>query len=617
MDFKCFIESSDGSFSKEVFPHDIQDLGRETKDDPNNIYYRWGLNKEITLINYPAEGIDDAKWALEFSKGNNIDRSTKLYFKIIRTSDGTEWLKTSFRFYDLEFETDETHYVKAMFKPSIEDEYTVFENNKDKEFNIINNLSGTDIIGRVKSKLQIEIKYLQATRYPTYINESKPTGDGWTVWYIDENPPDARVSVLIIWVRQYIQITKNTNPIGWTKVTNESTKYYDVYVKSFAPEYISPNNSEILYLECGEKADNTWYKIGDSRDILMIRSSGETDFKPFRRCVYFSKWVKKSVYNGGSYTNIQLTFKGYYFKDCIQELISNFSNYIVKSTYFFNDTLPDGTIITGNYVTQENENILNKLFLIDKLDFKRPTASELTTIAKITLNDLNNDLFNLFQVYPHIDENGDYRYEHISYWLNKKELGIDLIQEYSEFISDRSFKFDKIKIPNREKFALPEARSIDFIENEINYDNVAPLEDGENIIDFTLKKLYSDCDSILTDLENSSNDGFVIVVLDQENNIKISEGLISGEQIQNAELSFANLLPKYWIHNRPFYQGYVNNILTEFTMKYLKRGNPIKIVSNKEIIPEKLVKTYIGKGIIDKLTEYLNDEKEIELLYNI
>jgi hypothetical protein len=616
MEFKCFIESDDGSFSREVFPYDIQDLGRETKREEGKIYYRFSPNKSITLIDYPKEGIDDASWALDFAKGNDLDRSTKLYFKIIRTSDGVEWLKTSFRFYDLEFETDEDHYVKAVFKPDMEDEYTVFENNKDKEFNIIQNVAGTDIVGSVKSILQFEITYLDKDLYPAQINSVKPSGDAWTTWYIDENPPDVRtlggvaISVMIIWARQYIQITKNVGPAGWTKVTDESTKFFDVYVKSYSPEYSVPTSSEFLYLTCGEEADDTWFKLCSSTEILYVRPTVS------RVCITYSKWVKKTVYNGGVYTDIELTFMGYYLKDCIQQLISNFSALNVKSTFLFNDPYPNGTVETDNYVTH-TENILNKLYLIDKLDFKRPTASELTTIAKITLSNLNNDLFNLFQVYPFVDENGDYRYEHISYWLNNKELGIDLTQEYSQYLTDRSFKFDKIEIPNREKFSLPEAKSTDFLENEIKYDNVAPLEDGENIKDFTLKKLYTDCDAILTDLENSSNEGFVLIILDEDNNIKISEGLLSGEQVQNAELSFANLLPKYWIHDRPFYKGYINEVLTDFIMKYIKRGNPFKIMSNEDIDPKKLVKTYIGDGIVDKLTEYLNDDKDIELLYKI
>jgi hypothetical protein len=609
MEFKCFIESDDGSFSREVFPYDIQDLGRETKREEGKIYYRFSPNKSITLIDYPKEGIDDASWALDFAKGNDLDRSTKLYFKIIRTSDGIEWLKTSFRFYDLEFETDEDHYVKAIFKPDMEDEYTIFENNKDKEFDIIGRSTGSEV--GVNYYSDIEFILTQSSTPPDSTYKLF-----LTVVYLV--PLIGSQQERYIHAREFITIPRNEFISGWTDISdykNEMhiwTRHWDIGFSDIR-DYFVIRQLGILSETVLDYYNNLTILDQNRQYITLCDFTGNMGPVYSGEAVYF--------YNDYYYNlRTKMTYKyniGHNLKNSIQRLLTQIDiNLEIKSTFLFNDTYPNGTVVSDNYVTH-TENILNKLYLIDKLDFKRPNASELTNIANITLSNLNNDLFNLFQVYPFVDENGDYRYEHISYWLNNKELGIDLTQEYSQYLTDRSFKFDKIEIPNREKFSLPEAKSIDFLENEIKYDNVAPLEDGENVKDFTLKKLYTDCDAILTDLENSSNEGFVLVILDEDNNIKISEGLLSGEQVQNAELSFANLLPKYWIHDRPFYKGYINEVLTDFIMKYIKRGNPLKIMSSEDINPKKLVKTYIGDGIVDKLTEYLNDDKDIELLYKI
>jgi hypothetical protein len=638
--YKYYIETSDGSFSREIFPHDILDFGKTTKRNPGKKYYRWSPTKELTLIN------DDAIWASNFCKGNDISRDDKLIFKIIRQSDKYEWLKASFRFYDVEVETDDVHYAKAIFKPVTEDDYTEFELNKDKDYNIITKELKKVTISYKSSGLEFVQSYQLSEIPENYY------------YLLQVATHDSSNTISTLYCREYAIVPESVSfySTGWIKIEtdkNNLSKWVRNWNVAYPDlnEYViirkQTNNTEYISGDTGQ-----WYYFSELPAYSITTNNVDTTIEDREFTViadYSANAASLPDGHGGSISlrgQTVILYNDYAFahtetnqiigivtarvahnlKNCIQQLLDNFTTRKVKSSFFWNDPYPDGTTPIGNYVTQlQGSNILNNLYIIDKLDFKRPTASQLTTVANITLSDLNSDLYSLFQVYPFIDKNGDYRYEHINFW--KGEPGIDLTNLYPEFISDRSFKFDKIGV-GREKFSLPESKNTDFRDNNIEYDNIAPKEDGENADDYPVKKLYTDCDYILNNIESSSNDGFVFVILDmgtltissasiEINTIRVSYGRLSVKNIQNAELSWANLLFNYWKYDRPYSKGYINGVLINFTMKKIKRGAEIKLTAKEDIDPEKHVKTYIGEGTVDKLTEYLTGDKEIELVYDI
>lgn len=609
MDFRCYISGS--TFSKEVFPFNIHDIARKAKKKDNEIYIRFELTEDLHFTNYPAENIDDATFLYNWVNGNSdISRDERLTLLIKQVDNGVEkdWWTGTFRFYDLKVTTDNTHYIDVVLKPDLQDDYTIFDNNKNKDFNIISGLT----------RNSVGIDYYTDVEF-IITESSSPPDSTWKLFKMVLYLPAAGFSPdhnRWIYAREYVSIPRLQTPSG-TGWTDLSEQYDDIHkwVRHWDTGFSGIANyivikKYLIFQEIYTNYNDTTAEFDFYRDKQIIFEGGI----PGGWIVY--------LYNDYYYSlrvSISLNYSiGYTLKDSLQKLISYIDpTRTVMSSFLFNDNDEDGNTYYDNYVLNDGSlNKLTKSYLIDKRDFKRPNASQLTSIANVKLEDINKDLFTLFQIFPFIDKQGNYRYEHINYW--QRQLGINLKTNHDEFINDKySFDFDKVKFPNREKFTPIEAGSTDFLENSINYDNIAPVDYEENTEEFTTKILYTDVDYILRNLENTSDEGFVLVLLDDDDNIKVSTGVLSGYDVQNAYLSFANLIPLYWPYNRPYLKGYINGVLTEFTMKKIKQGEEIEIVSKEDIDPEKLVETYMGQGEVDELTEYLDGRKKIKLLYNL
>ena len=130
-------------------------------------------------------------------------------------------------------------------------------------------------------------------------------------------------------------------------------------------------------------------------------------------------------------------------------------------------------------------------------------------------------------------------------------------------------------------------------------------------------------------MERVPNDGIMIVATDGipvmygatscEATILNEEGVLSSENRINGHLSIANLHYHYWKHDRIFAQGYMNNVLTNFTtyqkIKQIKDLS-FPICCNVDFDITETVTTELGTAEVQE-AEYFPFDYKLNLKLNI
>lgn len=222
-------------------------------------------------------------------------------------------------------------------------------------------------------------------------------------------------------------------------------------------------------------------------------------------------------------------------------------------------------ISSTNYVTQQT-NTLTNLIIFQKSDVKRPNTSNNATKGETNFIDLLEQLCNTLNCgYKVIDNT--FRIEHISWF--ESDLGIDLpAHDIKKLLrGTRKHSYDATRLPKYEKFEFMESGSADFVGTDIIYESGCVNNDLEN-------KSTNSIESITTDvmhcLENPdpdsdvSDDGFVIVACDENNNILYQNGILEANTVVNNVLSWAHLHRDYWKHGRVLSSGEMNGQQTDF-----------------------------------------------------
>ena len=307
-----------------------------------------------------------------------------------------------------------------------------------------------------------------------------------------------------------------------------------------------------------------------------------------------------------------------------------------ESTFFDNDALPTGaptdidTLITANptysYVT-EAVNKLNYLMIAQKSDviacLAAPGAgcasSEAATKGMLSFNELAKILYNMFQVYPFIDPDGNFRFEHERYF--NKELGdVDLTTEKNSFINEtwdlrtNKYKYVVQDLYGKERWRFMEQNYPDFIGETIDYDSILSntrikQEEKEYSVDMVttdIMMIYQ-VEKPTPSLEGPiSTDGFVILQCSESGGVYTcdnEEGALSGASMPNNHLSVANLQDKYWRWNRIQEEGTMNKVAVEFNSTSTPEVSFQRIIEQVPLIfnntdhdPLKLIKTSLGNG---------------------
>jgi hypothetical protein len=228
------------------------------------------------------------------------------------------------------------------------------------------------------------------------------------------------------------------------------------------------------------------------------------------------------------------------------------------------------------------------------------------------------DYFSSREIYAYIDSEGNYRIEHIKYFLATSV--IDLTQEaYRKYIRDRfDYSFDKIEVPKREIWSEKYFVNNPYKNQTIVYENDSLILDVENKKEYKLSAFLTDLDGILSDLESVSEDDFVLIALNTLA-VVVSNKDNLGVYHQNYLLSNEYLTEKFNIFDRPYHKGELNGVEIEFeSTKNIKKQKEV-IVNDCEldISTDNGIKTYIGIAKIEKMAEDIYGKKTMELSYNL
>ncbi len=291
---------------------------------------------------------------------------------------------------------------------------------------------------------------------------------------------------------------------------------------------------------------------------------------------------------------------------------------------FYSKFFSDST----NYVTGSNPNQLRNIYLAQKSDIKRSDATEKASIGIVTMKGVLEWLTNLLNA-QYIIEAGKLRVEHLTYFENTV-VGLDLTG--SEIDTSQEYEEDSGVIVRSESWELMDSRTSQFTpQRMIEY---SPDRSPQITKKYPLQLLTSDIRHVINNPDDISDEGFVIVVADDNGEIlsEIPFNRIYPEH--NMHLSIVNLQQHYWKYLRPLKHALVNGIDQEFVSEIRKRKQKsivFQLTDSIQCDANKLVRTdlyvyepnddeyYITSqtGKITSKTHDLNTDKvTIELVYS-
>ena len=251
--------------------------------------------------------------------------------------------------------------------------------------------------------------------------------------------------------------------------------------------------------------------------------------------------------------------------------------------------------------------------------------------AQTTLNTILKMLRDVYKCFWFV-EDGKLKIEHISYFKNggtynyNPVIGTDLTKIENPrnakkwgFLTSQ-YEFDKADMPERFHFAWMDdvTEAFEGYPIEVNSRYVSPgrIEDI-NVTGFT-----TDVDYMMLNPGAISQDGFALfaaIYINGRYELPIVERNIDGADIrlQNGYLSWITLQPNYYLSDLPAKKVVINKTYYEVTETSRKRKQKVKFPTLETIDTNKLVKTYLGNGQIEKISVNLSSRiNEVTLKYD-
>jgi len=315
-----------------------------------------------------------------------------------------------------------------------------------------------------------------------------------------------------------------------------------------------------------------------------------------------------------------------------------------QSTFFENDL----TVDTDNYVTGVDPNPLNDIMITDKSNILAEAAAggggaafAPATISNLSLKTLLNTLKHLYDIRWHIDIDGFFRIEHVSFYTNALGiLGLNDLTILTNPYTNREYayhtnKYEYLDLPDREEFIYSEKGSnvpyhgqYEFEDQflDYTYNNTSPggTKNTKEVISHTIFGFTNDLNWLCTWFDEPSKDGFTILQV-SPNGVGIDYRVAA----DNPWLRWSMLVSLYWLHYRPFIygiRGYIDHIqpwvvVTFKSKRRSKKQIPIEIHGccdpfNDDFDIFDLIKTWLGNGEIYNFKyELSSGAVTVELLY--
>ena len=202
-------------------------------------------------------------------------------------------------------------------------------------------------------------------------------------------------------------------------------------------------------------------------------------------------------------------------------------------------------------------------------DVKDPAATEPATNEQISLKEILESYVNAkLNCFWRVDENTRRLIiEHYNDLNNQGVLDLTAIQSGQFTKLKNEYNYDLTDTPAAEEFPSLDF-AIDFTGVDINYDN----DCSSGVKSYNTSKFFSEVESIYENPDEYGNDGLVMITPDSlapkdfgsSNSARSEVGAITGDYYPNVPQGMANLHEKFWKYYRPFPQGEMNFVGTQF-----------------------------------------------------
>lgn len=311
----------------------------------------------------------------------------------------------------------------------------------------------------------------------------------------------------------------------------------------------------------------------------------------------------------------------YMLTDAISLLLAKVSSTVIfgKTTaysVFLNSADPITSAVRTYFLTPKSN--------VKKIDYDNPA-----TKAPITLRTIFDMLRDCFKCYWFVDNN-KLRIEHISFFNNGGsydptylQVGVDLTNMvYSRngktfAFGQETITFDKPDMAARYEFGWMDDVTLPFNGEPLNV--IGPYINKDKIEKINVSEFTSDIDYILINPSDISDDGFVLMAAKVEENewtlpvIKLTN--MDNVVIQNGYCAFA-YMQTYYRYDMPtssYTVGDNPNVQSAVSL-HRNKTQEVKFPCPQDIDVQKLVKTLVGSGRIEKLTINLSSRNGTAIL---
>lgn len=251
-------------------------------------------------------------------------------------------------------------------------------------------------------------------------------------------------------------------------------------------------------------------------------------------------------------------------RKCFEAFLQEICPHLTLESDFFQwNPTPEGAS-NINYATGLKSKVLHWV-LFQKSDVKRPNANNNATIVTTNFADLLKDICNIAQLKYAVTDDNKFKIEHVDYYKDP-EVGLDTTtpELVKNTRGNRSYSYDKDKIPKNETFKFMEPSYGDFQGRDIVYSGSCAGQGDTKEIAYNVEKITTDVILCLSNPDPDSkvsDDGFVLIAVNGANAI-LSEASILGGNILNNTLAWAQLHRDYWRYNRAQKTFNMNGSLT-------------------------------------------------------
>ena len=251
-------------------------------------------------------------------------------------------------------------------------------------------------------------------------------------------------------------------------------------------------------------------------------------------------------------------------------------------------------------------------------EFSQPAAK-----APITLKQVLDMLRDVYQAYWHIDGT-KLCIEHIEYYRNGENYGPPTLGWDTTTMTSRNgepwafatskYKYNKEQMPQTFQFGWMDDVTEAFMGKPINV--LSPYVEPGQIEETRVAVFTSDVDYLLLNPQDISKDGFVLMAGTPDNgDYRLSEGGIAPGSfpwqtrylyLQNWELAYCYLQPWYWRYDMPARSININGADTTALGVRRTKRQEMRFPMYEEPDPLLLVGTYLGNGVIEKMTLILS-----------